>query len=67
LTLEATICKENGDHFQFPTENKRGCRLEMDLKFQGREIGHGPPQQKKIGDTGKATLNSKLPENKKGQ
>jgi len=56
LTLEATISKENGNHFQFPTENKHGCRLEMDLKFQGREIGHRAPQQKKVGDTGKATL-----------
>src|SRR5271154_191216 len=36
LTLEATISKENGDHFQFPIENKCGCRLEMDLKFQRR-------------------------------
>jgi hypothetical protein len=59
MTLEATICRENGDYFQFPTVNKTGCILEMDLDFKGGKIGQGVPQQKKVGDGGTAGLESK--------
>ena len=45
MTVEATICKENGDYFKFPTENKHGCVMYMDLEFQGRKFGQGPPLQ----------------------
>jgi hypothetical protein len=56
MTVEATICKEDGDYFNFPTENKRGCVMEMDLEFQGRKLGQGPPLQKRVGDSGTARL-----------
>jgi len=56
MTVEATICKENGDYFKFPSETKRGCVMEMDLEFQGRKFGHGPPLQRSVGEGGTARL-----------
>ena len=59
MTLEATIYRENGDYFQFPTANKRGCEMELDLEFQGRKIGYCPPQQRQVGDDGTAGFHVK--------
>jgi hypothetical protein len=59
MTLEATIERDQEDQFQFPGRNKKGCELEMDLKFNGGKSGHGEPKELRDGSF-KSRLNNKI-------
>lgn len=64
MTLEAIIERDQEDDFQFPGRNKKGCALEMDLKFNGGKIGQGQPTEMQDGFV-KSRLNNKITSVKK--
>jgi len=59
MSLEATINKTGVDLFRFPTEDKKGCKLDMTLEFNGRKLGQSPPKEMKIRDVVMAKLHSR--------
>ena len=66
LSLEATINKAGDDFFRFPTENKKGCKLDMTMEFNGRKLRQSHPQEIKISDVVVAKLHSRQA-NKRGK
>ena len=59
MTLEATIERDQEDYFQFLGRNKKGCALEMDLKFNGGKIGQDQPTELQDGSV-ISRLNNKI-------
>jgi hypothetical protein len=51
--------REQADYFQFPARNKKGCQLDMDLKFDGTKLGQSQVTETKDGCV-KSRLNNKI-------